>query len=68
MPDAVSFTVVAPSGATLSPTASGVTFVKGAQVAYYRFTLPQVDAGGSADWAGTWIALSRSRSASTRRT
>jgi hypothetical protein len=57
VPDAVDFTVVAPSGAVLSPTASGVTFVKGAQVAYYRFTLPQVDPGGNQDWAGTWVAV-----------
>ena len=57
VPDAITFTVVAPSGATLSPTASGVTFVQGAQVAYYRFTLPQVDPGGNADWAGTWTAV-----------
>ena len=56
-PDAIDFTVVAPSGAVLSPTASGVTFVKGAQVAYYRFTLPQVDAGGNAGLGGHVAAV-----------
>ena len=49
--------MVAPAGHVLTPASAGVTFVSGASVAYYRFTLPVVDPGGSEHWGGTWTAV-----------
>lgn len=56
-PWVVNFQLVTPSGGTITPTTAGATFVTGSNVAYYRLTLPHVDAGGGEHWAGEWTAL-----------
>lgn len=56
-PDAVRFTLVTPGGETITPTTPGASYVTGSDVAYYRMSLPYVDAGGGEHWGGEWLAV-----------
>ncbi|AQP44673.1 S8 family serine peptidase [Tessaracoccus flavus] len=56
-PWVVNFQLVAPGGETITPATSGVSYVTGASVAYYRLSLPHVGAGGDEHWGGEWTAL-----------
>lgn len=56
-PGVIRYALVTPSGETITPGTPGVSYVTGANVAYYRFSLPFVDAGGGEHWAGEWTAV-----------
>lgn len=56
-PGVLTFTLVSPSGEQITPATAGVSYVTGANVAYYRFSLPYVGSGGVEDWGGTWTAI-----------
>ncbi|VVP60030.1 hypothetical protein PS850_06157 [Pseudomonas fluorescens] len=50
-------TLETPTGELLTPGAlpAGIKFVAGAGVAYFRYSLPVVTAGGRPAWVGRWI-------------
>jgi thermitase len=56
-PGVLTFTLVTPSGEMITPATAGVSYVTGANVAYYRMNLPHVGPGGVEDWGGTWTAV-----------
>lgn len=56
-PGLLQFHLVTPAGELITPTTAGVSHVTGANVAYYRFSLPFVDGGGGEHWGGEWVAL-----------
>ncbi len=56
-PGLVRFSLYTPLGELITAASPGVSFVTGANVAYYRLTLPWVDAGGVGHWDGEWTAV-----------
>lgn len=56
-PGLVQFSLYTPLGEMITPASPGVSFVTGANVAYYRLNLPFVDAGGAEHWDGEWTAV-----------
>ncbi|GIG39200.1 S8 family serine peptidase [Cellulomonas phragmiteti] len=56
-PGVVRYSLVTPAGETITPATPGVSYVTGANVAYYRLSLPYVDGGGGEHWGGEWTAV-----------
>ncbi|MFI6645425.1 S8 family serine peptidase [Streptomyces sp. NPDC050504] len=56
-PHVLKFSLETPSGQIITPAVpSGVSYVTGRNVAYYRFNLPVVGITGKEQWSGKWLA------------